>query len=116
MKPSNVLLSVDGTAKLVDFGLAEITKGANIEEDETTVDRTVDYAGLEKATNVPSGDVRSDIFFLGCVLYEMLSGRPALPPTRDRRARMHKARFENLPPLSAKRSMPRLRSFSCSTG
>ncbi|MFL5340416.1 MAG: protein kinase domain-containing protein [Gemmataceae bacterium] len=100
MKPSNILLSVGGTAKLVDFGLAEIAKGSSIlDEDDTNVDRTVDYAGLEKATNVPSGDVRSDIFFLGCVLYEMLSGKPALPPTRDRRARMLKSRFENIPPL-----------------
>jgi len=32
-------------------------------EDDTAVDRTVDYAGLEKATNVKVGDVRSDIFF-----------------------------------------------------
>ena len=101
MKPSNILLSSSGTAKLVDFGLAEIARGSNIlDDDDTAVDRTVDYAGLEKATNVPAGDVRSDIFFLGCVLYEMLSGRPALPPTRDRRARMLKARFENIVPLS----------------
>src|SRR5262249_12455798 len=83
MKPSNILMATDGgTAKLVDFGLAEIAKGMVLPDDETAVDRTVDYAGLEKATQVPAGDVRSDIFFMGCVLYEMLCGRPALPRTR----------------------------------
>jgi serine/threonine protein kinase len=102
MKPSNILLSSHGgAAKLVDFGLAEIAEGVSLADDETTfVDRTVDYAGLEKATNVKAGDVRSDIFFLGCVLYEILSGKPALLPIKDRRARMHKQRFERIIPLS----------------
>ncbi|HLW65877.1 MAG TPA: serine/threonine-protein kinase [Gemmataceae bacterium] len=101
LKPSNILLSSQRVSKLVDFGLAEIAAGMSLADDEdTAVDRTVDYAGLEKATNVASGDVRSDIFFMGTILYEMLSGKPALPPTRDRRARMQKQRFEKLPVLS----------------
>jgi serine/threonine protein kinase len=101
LKPSNILLSSGGVSKLVDFGLAEIAAGVSLaDEEDTAVDRTVDYAGLEKATNVASGDVRSDIFFVGTILYEMLSGKPAMPPTRDRRARMQKQRFEKLPALS----------------
>lgn len=103
IKPSNILLSTQGVAKLVDFGLTELTSkvGYSVIEDENiNVDRTVDYAGLERATNVPPGDPRSDIFFLGCVFYEMLSGRPALPPTKDRRVRMQKQRFEQIKPLT----------------
>jgi serine/threonine protein kinase len=97
MKPSNILISTQGgTAKLVDFGLAELTGPA---DEETAIDRTVDYAGLERATGAKHGDVRSDIFFLGCVFYEMLCGRPPLTVTRDKRARMLKARFDNIAPL-----------------
>src|SRR5262249_38464128 len=101
MKPSNILMATHGgTSKLVDFGLAEIAKGMSLADDDTAVDRTVDSAVLEKATSVKAGDPRSDIFFMGCVLYEMLSGRPALPVVKDRRARMFRARFEHIVPLS----------------
>ena len=100
VKLTNLLISSSGGAKLVDFGLAQFF--AMLEKDakgKDKVDRTVDYAGLEKATNVKSGDVRSDIFFLGCVFYEMLTGRPPITMTRDKHARMHKQRFDNIPPL-----------------
>src|SRR5262249_19647571 len=98
MKLTNVLISSQGTAKLVDFGLAGIYRSAR-PEDDGQVDRTVDYAGLEKATGVPPGDVRSDIFFLGCVLYEMLTGRPPLDMTKNKMMRMHRDRFANITPL-----------------
>lgn len=102
MKLTNVLLSTSGTAKLVDFGLAEVTSMFRGGRDyDITIDRTVDYAGLEKATNVPHGDTRSDIFFLGCVAYEMLTGRPPMDPTRDKHARMQRERFINIKPLTA---------------
>jgi tRNA A-37 threonylcarbamoyl transferase component Bud32 len=91
IKLTNILINTQGEAKLVDFGLAQMF--AQIGREEEMVDRTVDYAGLEKTTEVKMGDVRSDIFFLGCVLYEMLTGRPPLEMTKDRHARMHKRRF-----------------------
>jgi serine/threonine protein kinase len=99
LKPSNILVSITGVAKLVDFGLAEIAGGAT-HSDDTEVDRTIDYAGLERATNTKAGDVRSDIFFLGCVFGEMLTGRPPLVPTRDKTVRMNKRRYEELAPIS----------------
>jgi serine/threonine protein kinase len=98
IKLTNILISAHGAAKLVDFGLAAIYSQTT-RADGVKMDRTVDYAGLEKATGVKSGDVRSDIYFLGCVLYEMLSGRPPLEMTKDRRARMQKQRFDAVTPL-----------------
>jgi len=92
LKPTNILISANKTAKLVDFGLAELAGGAR--EVGGEIDRTVDYAGLEKATNAKAGDPRSDIYFLGCTFHEMVTTRPLLTATREARARMYRHRFE----------------------
>lgn len=100
MKLSNVLISSSGVAKVVDFGLAQIFSTKFIFDDSATeVQRTVDYAGLEKATNAPFGDVRSDIYFMGCIAYEMLSGRPPLLLSKNKMERMNRERFLRVRPL-----------------
>jgi serine/threonine protein kinase len=100
MKLTNVLISSQGRAKLVDFGLAGLSQNlSKKDKDEGQVDRTVDYAGLEKATNATHGDIRSDIYFLGCVAYELLTGRSPLEKTKNPHERMRSARFQKVPPM-----------------
>jgi CheY-like chemotaxis protein len=101
IKLTNVLISSQGVAKLVDFGLAGAGQHPALKDDEMHVDRTVDYAGLEKTTGVAQGDVRSDIYFLGCVLSELLTGRAPLEMPKDARARMKRERFSQVQPLAA---------------
>jgi serine/threonine-protein kinase len=96
LKMSNVIVSSDGDAKLLDFGLAGLEGG---EEGDAANPRTIDYAGLERATNVRKDDTRSDIFFAGCIYYQLMSGRPALAETRERSQRLSKSRFEAIKPI-----------------
>jgi serine/threonine-protein kinase len=100
LKLSNVLISSKGRAQLADFGLASMINPKDDKEFANAPNpRSIDYAGLERATNVPRNDVRSDIFFVGCMLYHMLSGRPPLAETRDRMQRLYVGRYRDIPPL-----------------
>ncbi len=96
LKMSNILISSRGQAKLVDFGLAA---AEGQDDDETANPRTIDYAGLERATGVRKDDNRSDIFFLGAIYYHLLSGVPPIVETRDRSQRLSRSRFTNITPI-----------------
>lgn len=97
MKLSNALIASNGRAKIVDFGLAAATVAAGDEEDLANP-RTIDYAGLERTTGVKKDDPRSDIFFTGCMFYQMLVGESPIP-FGDRMARMNNSRFSNIKPI-----------------
>ena len=100
LKLTNALVSSRGQAKLVDFGLAaaddRIKDGALADQENP---RTIDYAGLERATGVRKDDQRSDIYFLGCILYHMLAGKPPLQETKDRIQRLSRSRFTDVEPI-----------------
>jgi len=84
LKPENLMVSRDGTAKVLDFGLAKLRKldhprGSDATTSITehgTVMGTVGYMSPEQATD-GEVDFRSDQFSFGSVLYEMVTGSPA---------------------------------------
>ena len=100
MKLSNVLVTSQGRAKLVDFGLAAL---ADTSDEAALADcpsaRAIDYAALERGTGVRKDDSRSDIYFLGAMMYHILAGESPLTETRDRLARLNVSRFREVPPL-----------------
>lgn len=98
LKLTNVLVSSRGQAKLVDFGLAGGIEGVSDDEGLEN-ERTIDYAGLERATGVRKDDPRSDIYFLGCIYYHLLTGKPALQETKERVQRLAKSRFADVVPV-----------------
>src|SRR5690606_10889783 len=107
LKLSNVLISSSGQAMLVDFGLASVASKGTEENDLDSPNlRTIDYAGLERATGVRKDDPRSDIYFAGCIFYNMLSGEPPLFETKDRVQRLSVTRFQDVVPIH--RLMPNL--------
>ncbi len=99
LKMTNVLFSMDGAAKLIDFGLAtddELLKQIG----DGGVLHALEYSTLEKGTGAPRNDPRSDLFFLGTIMYEMLLGQPPYPRTRSREERKQVTRYRNIRPLS----------------
>ncbi len=99
LKMTNVLFSVDGVAKLIDFGLAtdeEMIK----RHGDVGIQQALEYSTLEKGTGAPRNDPRSDLFFLGTIMYEMMLGQPPYPRTRSREERKQITRYRNIRPLS----------------
>lgn len=77
IKPENIMIQPDGLVKLVDLGIA---KAENITDSLSTTSESVfgtpAYVAPEQAVDAASVDIRADIYSLGVVLFEMITGRP----------------------------------------
>jgi serine/threonine-protein kinase len=75
IKPGNIMLNLRGEVKVTDFGIARVTTTADTVAQTAAILGTASYLSPEQAQGQPV-DGRSDIYSLGCVLYEMVTGRP----------------------------------------
>jgi beta-lactam-binding protein with PASTA domain/tRNA A-37 threonylcarbamoyl transferase component Bud32 len=75
IKPANIMITQKGDVKVTDFGIARVISGADTLAQTAAVLGTASYLSPEQAQS-QSVDQRSDIYSLGVVLYEMVTGRP----------------------------------------
>jgi serine/threonine protein kinase len=78
IKPANLMLTPDGTIKVLDLGLAQAREANGVEEGQTqpgVLLGTPDYLAPEQAENPRLADARSDLYSLGCTWYFLLTGR-----------------------------------------
>ncbi|HEY9772735.1 MAG TPA: protein kinase [Planktothrix sp.] len=107
LKPSNIIYKpdcpMDLSVRVIDFGIAKLLEGETSEVDRLTTTGEVfgspAYMSPEQARGVVS-DQRSDIYSLGCVIYEMLTGCPPIMGKSSVETIM-KQMTEEAPPLSA---------------
>ena len=75
IKPGNIMLNPRGEVKVTDFGIARVTTTADTVAQTAAILGTASYLSPEQAQGQPV-DARSDLYSLGCVVYEMVTGRP----------------------------------------
>jgi serine/threonine-protein kinase len=103
LKPSNVLVTADGQARLLDFGIAKLLHEAGAGSDLTQEQGRVltpQYASPEQFEGATI-TVASDVYSLGVLLYELLTGRHPYATQRKSVAAMEEAILEGEPPLAS---------------
>ena len=75
IKPGNIMITDSGDVKVMDFGIARALDESATMTNTWNVVGTAQYLAPEQATG-SSADARSDLYALGCVFYELVTGRP----------------------------------------
>jgi serine/threonine-protein kinase len=95
VKSANVMVTREGTVKVMDFGIARMAEGDNVTQTAAVLG-TASYLSPEQAQGRPV-DARSDIYSLGVVLYEMLTG--GVPFVGDTAVAVAYKHVQETPPL-----------------
>ncbi|MFC1628861.1 serine/threonine-protein kinase, partial [Gemmatimonadota bacterium] len=81
VKSANIMISMEGRVKVLDFGLAHLESRSQLTRTGTTMG-TLSYSSPEQISGRPV-DARSEIFSLGVVFYELLTGKLPFPATNE---------------------------------
>jgi eukaryotic-like serine/threonine-protein kinase len=104
IKPGNIMVTADGQAKVLDFGIARALDSHSLTQTATVLGTSA-YMSPEQALGQPV-DARSDIYSLGCVLYEMLTGEPPFVADVSAAVLHQHVRVEPKPARGRNRNIP----------
>jgi serine/threonine-protein kinase len=112
LKPANILLDEDSQPHITDFGLARLLDTAGMTQSGAVMG-TPAYMAPEQAKGQKDVGPCTDVFGLGAILYQLLTGRPPYQGPNARTTMQHAAQVNYLPPEEVNRHVPHELSRIC---